>query len=430
MKKLMLIVMLFSFILVSGVAKTYGAEIKILFVYTNTAAKAAGSPNQIKQNVNYGLNLLNSTLVNSNIDLTVTAISEYVQIDYQACPTSDAVHQLLTDLGDVNGVFNQIHQLRKEKQADIVCVIFAGYAMGVANLGGDLMVCHYSTFRDSYVFPHEFAHNMGATHEAGMNFNINGTMYRTVENNGGIAIPYFSDDRTIQYTISGTSHTLVIGDATHNNTATIRNSVPAKSILGENLPAVTVNPTAIAATLVDPTTATTPDIPVLYDIISLVVTDIGSGNYKMTLTYDSQDATPFTTNFIDGTSGAQFYNFTTNLDPSTTVYNFEFTGSLYAGDIIRVFIDNVQEAEFIFGTTSINELNLSNLKVYPNPTSGVVNFSNINNSTVQLLDLSGKIINNYEILNNQININDLKSGVYFLKISNGKQEVVKQLIKQ
>jgi len=53
MKKLMLIVMLFSFILVSGVAKTYGAEIKILFVYTNTAAKAAGSPNQIKQNVNY-----------------------------------------------------------------------------------------------------------------------------------------------------------------------------------------------------------------------------------------------------------------------------------------------------------------------------------------------------------------------------------------
>lgn len=65
----------------------------------------------------------------------------------------------------------------------------------------------------------------------------------------------------------------------------------------------------------------------------------------------------------------------------------------------------------------------SNFEVYPNPASSVLNINSKNNSTfnqVQITDLNGRIIKNIntkEITSTQINISDLKTGVYFLKVA-------------
>lgn len=70
--------------------------------------------------------------------------------------------------------------------------------------------------------------------------------------------------------------------------------------------------------------------------------------------------------------------------------------------------------------TDLNEIKES-VNVYPNPTSDNVHFILDENSEVQLYDVSGKLVKEQsgKIGNNEININDLPQGIYFLK-ANGK----------
>ena len=63
------------------------------------------------------------------------------------------------------------------------------------------------------------------------------------------------------------------------------------------------------------------------------------------------------------------------------------------------------------------------IKLYPNPTSQMLNISsNINFNGLQVVDLQGRIVYNQTIGNlsssTRINISELNAGIYFVKISN------------
>ncbi|WP_298221588.1 choice-of-anchor J domain-containing protein [Flavobacterium sp.] len=62
----------------------------------------------------------------------------------------------------------------------------------------------------------------------------------------------------------------------------------------------------------------------------------------------------------------------------------------------------------------------NNFAVFPNPTTNVLNISNKSNSAItniQVSDINGRIINEAKGNTGQINISELMSGVYFLRIS-------------
>ncbi len=325
-----------------SVALPPAGEITILIAYTTSAAIAAGGPKNIKRDVDNGLRLLNDALVNNNIPYSVRAIVEYVEVEYGAAPTNSAVTDLLAELRKTNGKFNKVHQFRQQKKADIVCLVFSGYTMGMADLNGAMMVCHYSAFGDSYVFPHEFGHVMGATHEAGMNFNFGENQsYRTIATNGGVSIPYFSEPRSITMTIAGTSRTFSIGDATHNNAGTIRTNAPAKSTLGDPLTPVASVANAAAAKLVDPLTAPMPGggAPP-YTISSFTVALDGN----MTIRYQCSDAVAFT---IEGYDPNLFGGFGSNLDPSKPEMTVRHWGSAYPGDRYVLKINGVEVKSYL-----------------------------------------------------------------------------------
>ncbi|HMG14935.1 MAG TPA: hypothetical protein VK590_05790, partial [Saprospiraceae bacterium] len=241
-------------------------EITVLFAYTTNAAFSAGGAANIKRNVDIGLKNLNDALKNSNVSYSVRAIDEFVEVEYNNTAADfSSVDQLLKELRKVDGKFNKVHQFRKQKQADIVCLIFGGYGMGYADLNGEMMVCNYEEgiFGGSYIFPHEFAHNLGATHEAAMLFDWKEAgSRRTLEGNGAVAIPYFSEDRTITMDVAGAKRTFALGDASHDNAKTIRKNAPAKSKLGENLGNVAASNNALAAKLVNPLSVQAPQGPV------------------------------------------------------------------------------------------------------------------------------------------------------------------------
>ena len=78
----------------------------------------------------------------------------------------------------------------------------------------------------------------------------------------------------------------------------------------------------------------------------------------------------------------------------------------------------------------IDEINAENVTVYPNPASTTVNIEGITNFTslnVAVVNLQGQVVR--EIANSlEINVSDVESGIYFIKISCDGQQYLKKIV--
>ena len=78
---------------------------------------------------------------------------------------------------------------------------------------------------------------------------------------------------------------------------------------------------------------------------------------------------------------------------------------------------NTAEASKSTETAGIKNYNISNILIYPNPTSGKIYFLNQNsNNTYQIFSITGSIVKKGEIKNNFIDLSKLKKGIYFIKV--------------
>lgn len=88
---------------------------------------------------------------------------------------------------------------------------------------------------------------------------------------------------------------------------------------------------------------------------------------------------------------------------------------------------NTCKAGFVPGT-SVGEVLKNNVKLYPNPTNdySVLAFNdNASSHNVAILDIAGKVVrtyNNYELSTLKIERNELKSGVYFVNVTNSNNQ--------
>lgn len=77
--------------------------------------------------------------------------------------------------------------------------------------------------------------------------------------------------------------------------------------------------------------------------------------------------------------------------------------------------------------TSIVNLTDNELNIYPNPTNGILNFEFENvlqNLTIKLFDLSGKLIIEEPIQNNTLNLNKISKGIYTLQLLDENKKVI------
>ena len=84
---------------------------------------------------------------------------------------------------------------------------------------------------------------------------------------------------------------------------------------------------------------------------------------------------------------------------------------------------------------SVADTTFSNLKIYPNPTTGFVNIDLGNqnlesNSIVKLFDIQGRIISTKEMKTavDNVNISNLSDGVYIITIENGSSKTTKKIV--
>ncbi len=86
--------------------------------------------------------------------------------------------------------------------------------------------------------------------------------------------------------------------------------------------------------------------------------------------------------------------------------------------------------EYIDPLLSTNELSKTIFKLFPNPTS--ISFSisnNIDVTDILIYDVQGKLTKQFDTRNNEYNIEDLSSGLYFIKIKTNNREDILKLIK-
>lgn len=80
---------------------------------------------------------------------------------------------------------------------------------------------------------------------------------------------------------------------------------------------------------------------------------------------------------------------------------------------------------------SISEFNLSNVKVYPNPSIDyfkIENLGSLNIKTIELYNVTGKKLKKYSF-SEIYEINDISSGIYFIKIKTERTETNRKIIK-
>lgn len=78
--------------------------------------------------------------------------------------------------------------------------------------------------------------------------------------------------------------------------------------------------------------------------------------------------------------------------------------------------------------TSVEMNNIGTLNLYPNPSTGKINFDNDSIDVVEIYDLNSKLLKQIRVSNSELYIDDLSSGVYILKTNINKKEYRARLI--
>jgi len=126
--------------------------------------------------------------------------------------------------------------------------------------------------------------------------------------------------------------------------------------------------------------------------------------------------------------GLYFDNFFSGIDGRINPYFYEFSNDNNTLTIIKFNGDTATYSNKFLATSEVSK---SKISVYPNPSSDVVKIENLKpNSLLELIDSSGKsvkTISNIKSDKTEINIKNLPSGIYYLKVDG---QAVQKIIKK
>lgn len=105
--------------------------------------------------------------------------------------------------------------------------------------------------------------------------------------------------------------------------------------------------------------------------------------------------------------------------------NIITSGFAYVNNSFYKFIT----ARYIGGNLSTIDESISKLefKIYPNPTTDIINIeSSINFDYYEIIDASGRVINNNAVNNSKINVKSLNKGIYFINLFNKSELILRE----
>jgi hypothetical protein len=118
-------------------------------------------------------------------------------------------------------------------------------------------------------------------------------------------------------------------------------------------------------------------------------------------------------------------------DPGATIASFAFRQS-DSSENEAILVDNLVISQTFDETVlSTSNFDATKFSLYPNPTN--TGFVNITSTTadamnVQVFDILGKQVKNETLVNNRLNVSNLKSGLYMVKITQNNATSTKKLV--
>ncbi len=239
-----------------------------------------------------------------------------------------------------------------------------------------------------------------------------------------VSTVWYSSNKAVA-TINGSSGALTALSAGTTNIYAIHNNPAMVSITsnGISLTVVTVNsvslPIALQSATITGTNALTVGGMATYTVVNYSPSNASTP--VSTVWYSSNKAVAT----INGSSGAL-----TALSAGTTniyaIHNNPANTTIMS-NMIALTVSTVTSTSI----KGVDNIDVTAVKVYPNPASDVIMIDIPSQMEVTAFDMIGKKVpfkNSLSAGLNEINITDLKSGVYFLKLSNGTNQIVKKMI--
>jgi hypothetical protein len=201
------------------------------------------------------------------------------------------------------------------------------------------------------------------------------------------------------------------------------------------------NNTLQFAPLQDPGAASSTGNTLPFQTVTLAELTANAENYESELVkVINVDLDNTETNFSNGleipmTQGTDMFNF-------RTAFNENYSDGIIPtipADVTGVILDRSGSyflmaryaSDFSVNVLSVDQFNSSEFSLYPNPTNtGVVTISSTNSDAmnVQVFDVLGKQVKNETLTNNRLNVSNLNSGVYILKITQNNATITKKLV--
>jgi photosystem II stability/assembly factor-like uncharacterized protein len=96
-------------------------------------------------------------------------------------------------------------------------------------------------------------------------------------------------------------------------------------------------------------------------------------------------------------------------------------------DVLPVTVTVTQQGS----TTDISELSATEISIYPNPARNTLNFSGlVNSAEVSVYNLQGSLIFRHQLSGNSLDVSNLKTGMYFIKIDSETETTLRRFVKQ
>ncbi len=166
-----------------------------------------------------------------------------------------------------------------------------------------------------------------------------------------------------------------------------------------------------------------PQIPVTATVNPLPIANYtySQEGAEINFTNTSSYGTTYSWNFGDGSSsnmGNPTHSYTANGDYLVSLSVTNNCGTINYSETISII------------SLNINFVTHTSFNIYPNPTSNFITISNINtsNNKLEITDITGKIIKEYKLTDSSllINIENWAKGIYFVKIGNTIQKLIKK----
>ena len=199
-------------------------------------------------------------------------------------------------------------------------------------------------------------------------------------------------------------------DSGNNGTVTFNVYQPLNDTTPGNLLASQQIPISQIAADVDSNTLT----HVIFDTPATI-----SGNFIITIDNPTNGDTIGIVSNIDGYSTAP--------DEALIQYNGTWYSAAYlAGINVSLAIWPIVCEQ----TTEANNVELTNVVIYPTLTKGKVLFGGVKNATVEVYDVTGNKVAEFHNVTRNINIANLNNGIYILKVSDNGKVLNKKIVLQ